>query len=451
MAVIASWLDAAAFEMLLFAAAAFCVVGIDDLAVDLLWLIRAIRRLRSVSDQKPLRRDPAACHFVILIPAWKEANVIGQMVLGAARAYRHAHATIIVCCYPNDHATAEQVRSLGLPNVIVAMNKAEGPTTKGDGLNAGWLALLKHEKDRGVWCDCVVLHDAEDVVHEGEAHAFATHLKDHAFVQLPVVPLPMRSSPLVAGHYCDEFAEAHLKSLVVREMVGASIPSAGVGCAIRRDLMAQIAAHRGGLPFSPDSLTEDYELGLLARDLGAASAFVRMRDPQTGDLVCTRSRFPDRFRDAVRQKSRWIAGIALAGWDRVGWSAHPVEIWMRWRDRRSVVEAAALVCAYAAFAILGPLTLVDYLRLSSDAGAYARLAVAFAAICMVWRLCVRGACTTMVYGWREGLLALPRVAVSNAVAIAATLRAIRIYLAMARSGTVIWDKTEHSFPEGQTR
>jgi bacteriophage N4 adsorption protein B len=448
MDVVLSWLDAAAFEMLLFAAAAFCIVGIDDLLVDMLWLVQLVRRWLSPTTTSPKRERSRQLNFAIVVPAWDEANVIASMVRGAAQAYRDEQVTLFICCYSNDQATISQVKSLNLPKVIVVVNAAPGPTTKGDGLNAGWLALLQHERESGTQFDCIVIHDAEDVVHDGEAHAFAAHLADHAFVQLPVVPLPVRTSRIVAGHYCDEFAEAHLKSLVVREMIGASIPSAGVGCAIRRDLMAQIAAHRGGLPFSADSLTEDYELGLLAHELGTASAFVRMHDSKTGDLICTRSRFPHQFRGAVRQKSRWIAGIALAGWDRMGWSIRPAEIWMRWRDRRSVVEAAALVCAYAALAILGPLTLVDYLRLIPDVGRVAQIAVLFAGFCMIWRLLMRCICTTLVYGWREGLLALPRVIVSNAVAIVATVRAVRVYLTMNRSGKVIWEKTDHSFPEG---
>ena len=41
-------------------------------------------------------------------------------------------------------------------------------------------------------------------------------------------------------------AEAHGKELVVREAIGAGLPSAGVGCAIARDALAALAEQDGG-------------------------------------------------------------------------------------------------------------------------------------------------------------------------------------------------------------
>ena len=69
-------------------------------------------------------------------------------------------------------------------------------------------------------------------------------------IQLPVLPLPDPHSRWISGHYCDEFAEAHVKELVVREAVGAAIPLAGVGCAIERKPLAQLAAMQDGKPFA---------------------------------------------------------------------------------------------------------------------------------------------------------------------------------------------------------
>ena len=79
-----------------------------------------------------------------------------------------------------------------------------------------------------------MLHDAEDVVHRFELRIFDGLIDRAAVIQLPVLPLIDRQSRWIGGHYCDEFAEAHVKELVVREAVGAAIPLAGVGCAIER-------------------------------------------------------------------------------------------------------------------------------------------------------------------------------------------------------------------------
>ena len=87
----------------------------------------------------------------------------------------------------------------------------------------------------------VVLHDAEDVVHRSNC---VVRPGDRACgsVQLPSSSRWSPGSRWISGHYCDEFAEAHGKELVVREAVGAAVPLAGVGCAIERIAAVRCAA-----------------------------------------------------------------------------------------------------------------------------------------------------------------------------------------------------------------
>ena len=54
-----------------------------------------------------------------------------------------------------------------------------------------------------------------------------------------------------------------------------------------------------------------------------------------GQPVATREHFPASFDAAVRQKARWLTGIALAGWDRIGWRGGLVNRWMLLRDRKA--------------------------------------------------------------------------------------------------------------------
>src|SRR3546814_17409824 len=84
----------------------------------------------------------------------------------------------------------------------------------------------------------------------------------------------------IGGHYLDEFAESHGKDLVVREALGASVPSAGVGCAINRNMMDRIIAINGGRPVDEASITDKYELGLKIGRLGGRGSHVRL--PGTG-------------------------------------------------------------------------------------------------------------------------------------------------------------------------
>jgi adsorption protein B len=122
----------------------------------------------------------------------------------------------------------------------------------------------------------VVLHDAEDLVHPQELKLFSRLIGRAGVIQLPVVPLVDPASPWIGGHYCDEFAESHGKELVVREAVGASIPLAGVGCAIERGALGRLADQEGGRPFAGGSMTEDYEMGLRLGALGERTVFVRL-------------------------------------------------------------------------------------------------------------------------------------------------------------------------------
>src|SRR5215213_7243648 len=169
---------------------------------------------------------------------------------------------IFVGHYRNDPATAAAIASVADPRIEAVEVEADGPTTKADCLNHLYDALVAYETDNGRSAKAVVLHDAEDVVHPYELRLFDGLIDRAAVIQLPVLPLPDPNSRWVGGHYCDEFAEAHIKELVVREAVGAAIPLAGVGCAIVRKSLARLAAMQDGRPFAVASMTEDYEVGL---------------------------------------------------------------------------------------------------------------------------------------------------------------------------------------------
>ncbi len=43
-----------------------------------------------------------------------------------------------------------------------------------------------------------------------------------------------------------------------------------------------------------------------------------------------------------------MLGIALAGWDRLGWQGSLADRYMLWRDRKPLFTAPLLLCAYLA-------------------------------------------------------------------------------------------------------
>ena len=444
-------IDGIAREAMLFAAIGFLIGGIDDLLIDLSYGIARLRGLIRRETPRPL--EPVSLPMALFIPAWDEAAVIGQMLRATLARYADADYRIYVGTYPNDPATIAAVADVAATDarVRLVIGPVPGPTTKADCLNALWRALLRDEA-AGEPCAAVVLHDAEDLVHPRELAVFAAWLSDHDAVQLPVQPLVDRRSPLVAGHYLDEFAESHTKNLVVREWLGAAIPFAGVGCAIRRAMLGRIADSRGGQPFDAASLTEDYELGLAVAALGGRTRFVRARDA-TGTLIAVRAFFPASLNAAVRQKARWLTGIALAGWDRVGWQrgGSVGEHWMRMRDRRATLAIPVLAIAYLALIAWGAAVVGHQLTGAPLPGLEAPMAqlLGFNAVLLAWRVAMRVAFTGAAHGPVQAALAVPRALVANYIALFAARRAIAIYWPTLRGDAARWDKTAHHFPESR--
>ena len=437
-------------EAALFAATGFLVLGLSDLAVDLLWLGHRARRLGSplpaVADLPPPVRPG---RLAVFVPAWDEAAVIGDMLRGAAAAWPDGDWRLYVGAYGNDPATSAAAARVASaePRIRIETSAEPGPTTKADCLNRLWRALLADEAEEGRRSKAIVLHDAEDVVHPDELRLFDGLVERFELVQLPVLPLIDPNSRWVGAHYADEFSESHGKEMVVRGALGAGLPSAGVGCAFSREALGRLADDRGGLPFDSDSLTEDYELGLRLAEAGGRLAFVRLL-ADDGGLVATREYFPGTLGAAVRQKARWMTGIALSGWDRLGWSGGIAERWMRLRDRQSLLAAILLAAGYASLALWLALKGWEAAGGKGPEPLPATLSILIAVNSglLGWRLAVRSAFTTAAYGWREGLRAVPRAAVGNFVTMLAAAAALSRYRALRRGGRPRWDKTAHIFP-----
>jgi adsorption protein B len=439
-------------EISLFAAAGGLLFALDDLAVDLIYFVRAgwrsltvySRYPRAFADALPPPRHPG--RIAVFIPAWDEGAVIDAMLRATLTRFDHQDYRLYVGCYRNDPATAAAIARVSDPRVRPVTVAADGPTTKADCLNFLYRALAKDEAAGEPRAKAIVLHDAEDLVHPLELRIFDALVERAALVQLPVIPLPDPASRWISGHYADEFAESHIKELVVREAVGAAIPLAGVGCAIERGALDRMACRHDGLPFAATSLTEDYELGLRLGALGLPTMFVRIpASPGSRAVVASRGHFPASLDAAVRQKARWIGGIALAGWERLGWSGGLGERWMRMRDRRGPFAALLLVAGYAAALLWLQIAFASAL----GAPIAVRVSPLLATLLTVnlwllgWRLLMRFSFTTAAYGLAEGLRSIPRLVVGNVIAILAARRALALHEA---GGPKRWDKTHHIFP-----
>ena len=447
------WMIVAEHELLLFAAFFFIVSAVDEAAVDFAWLwLRLNGHSGTGVLPSGLTDAPLLGHAAILVPAWHEDAVIGAMIAHTLGAWRQRDFTLYIGCYRNDPKTlaAAVAGASGDTRVRIVVNGIDGPTTKADCLNRLYAALRADEIRNGRPFRNIILHDAEDMVHPAALAVMDRALAEVEFVQLPVRPEPQPRSLWIAGHYSDEFTESHAKTLVVRDALGAAIPAAGVGCGFARRALADLARLRmaagGAGPFAAECLTEDYELGLLIARNGGRSRFLRLRDAD-GRLVATRSYFPASLDAAVRQKARWIHGIAFQGWERLGWNGRPVEIWMTLRDRRGPLTAVVLAAAYLLLLVEG---LLGVARLAGwheapEPSALLRFMIALSFVSLLWRMVFRFAFTAREYGVTEGVLSLFRIPIANIIAIMAGRRALVSYMGTLRGGAVRWDKTVHGF------
>ena len=118
---------------------------------------------------------------------------------------------------------------------------------------------------------------------------------------------------------------------------------------------------------------------------------------------------------------------------------------MRMRDRRGPLAALLLLAAYGAAFLWSQLWLAEAL----GAPIRARLDPSLVKLLLVngwllaWRVLMRSCFSAYAYGWRQGLLSIPRLVVGNVIAMLAAARAVSLHLG---GGAKRWDKTRHIFP-----
>lgn len=449
------WLAVFQHELLLFAGVFFLIGALDDLAVDLVWLWLKLtgRATTPVVKRTDLQKRELHGPAAIFVPAWQEADVIAETIDHLLGAWPQRSLRLYVGLYRNDPETLEAaINSMGRstggdPRLRLVIYDRDGPSTKADCLNRLFEAMRDDECRAGDRFSYVVFHDAEDMVDPGGLGLLDLAIDNGAdFAQLPVEPLPQAARHWLGSHYCEEFAEAHGKAMVVRSALGAGLPAAGVGCAVAREALESLANRReDGVPFEAQSLTEDYELGLAIAETGGQCQFVRARG-EDDLLIATRAYFPSQLGHIVRQKTRWVHGIALQGWDRTGWSGGWIEGWMRARDRRGPLTALVLLLGYTLLALTLAISVasafveVEPTPLSPFLVALLLANLGFFAWRTVWRF----AFTARNYGIAEGLFAMFRIPLTNVIAIMAGRRAVAAYVRTIAGRTAQWDKTPHN-------
>ncbi len=94
-------------ELLLFAGVFFLIGALDDLAVDAVWLwLRATGRITTARRSRAaLKSRPLSGPVAVVIPAWREAAIVGQTVRHLLDTWPHHQLRLYAGCYRNDPAT----------------------------------------------------------------------------------------------------------------------------------------------------------------------------------------------------------------------------------------------------------------------------------------------------------------------------------------------------------
>lgn len=451
------------------------VSSCDDAFIDAYFWIRQLFRRLTIQRKHPrlrleaLREGPEA-PFAIMVPAWKEFDVIAKMIENTNATMEYRNYQIFVGTYLNDGETQAEVDRMArrYSNVRRVDVPHFGPTCKADCLNSIVDAVFRHEKVAGQAFAGLVIHDSEDVIHPLELKVFNYLIGRKDLIQLPVLSLEREWHQWVAGTYQDDFAEWHSKDLVVRESLTGLVPCAGTGMCYSRRALAALMEETGEAPFNTSTLTEDYDFSFRLKRFGLKQAFVKIplqyskrvkdwrgeRTVERHDLLGVREFFPSTFRTAYRQRARWILGIGLQGWETMGWQGDLKAKYFMFRDRKGLFTSLVTILAYLLFTALGSVLVFQHLG-----GGGARLPDGFGpggwlmrlmqvnAVFMLNRVVQRFIFVRRLYGTVHGLLAIPRILVSNLVNFAAAVRAWRQYAGHRLSGRALaWDKTAHAYP-----
>lgn len=467
-------------------------MGIDDFVWDVFSLFRRRSYSKQLLDLHKLDSQPPKL-LALAIAAWHEDNVLGDVVDNIIESthYPKSMYHIFLGVYPNDEATVAVAKQLEEKhiNVHVVINELPGPTSKAQNINYVIKQMKKFEEEHKWRFASLSIHDSEDVVHPYEFKVTNYLLEEHDAMQFPVFPIMQMPKfnnyfkTLTTGTYADEFAENHFTTMVSRYSSGAFVPSAGTGFALSRKTIDSF----GDDDVLPrDSLTEDYRLSLTLFEKGIQMYYVLERVPRinhknelVSDFIATRSIFPNTFKAAVKQKTRWILGITMQSFKfRDIFKTKGLRLLGRYSLYKDIKAKVGNLLAMVGYPVLIYFLVSLFVPLTPIYPAYSlSWYLCLIVTCMmIERQIFRGVAINKVYGMRSVFFAclLPplipfRLVWGNVINLVSTLRAYRqsIFgnqtpekkekkqqrLAKKEKNTepkkLSWAKTDHQFLEKQ--
>lgn len=426
----------------------YILMGLDDFIWDIGTLIKRKKQKQKTLSFNELDKTPPKL-IAIVIAAWHEDNVLLDVVenIIASQQYPRSMYHIFLGVYPNDYSTVFISQNLEkkYSNVHSIVNYKPGPTSKAQNINYVISKIKDFEKVKNWKFASITIHDSEDLVHPYELKVTNYLIDSYSAIQFPVFPLIKKPTfanffeNITTNTYADEFAENHFITMVNRRNTGAFVPSAGTGFSLSRDTIDVLGYHV--LP--ENSLTEDYRLSLTLYENGLQMHYVLEKLERIdfqgnvkNEYIATRSMFPNTFKTAVKQKTRWTLGITMQ-------SLHFKDIFKKnlsfmgkyslYRDQKAKIGNIVSIIGYPILiyflvSLFVPLTpIFPKYSLSWSLGV-------FVTIMMLERQVIRAIALKNIYGFRSvffGCLFPPllpiRIVWGNIINLIATVKAYSQY------------------------
>jgi len=384
----------------------------------------------------------------VFVANWDEQNVLGRMIEGNLTRIPIPSVTFYLGVYPNDIGTRDVALALAekYPDrVHVIINTLPGPTSKGQMLNEMFLQVFSAPDAP----EMVVLHDSEDVIDPRTFDVYAAYATQYDFIQVPVFSLNATHRSKVGATYMDELAERHTREMVVRDAVGATIPSAGVGTCLTKRLISYFVRKRGNVLMT-GCVTEDYILGVEAKRAGFRPAFALVSaDEKKGlDFIATREFFPKSLTAAIKLKTRWVYGINFEAMHKLGWRGDAWDIYFFAHDRKGMITNFLPPMSFAMLILL-VLNVIDPPLMPGDLEQIFEVSVSLNLLSVVVRYVVRVGAGRQVYGVFDLIGVAVRWPITLYINMIAVYRAWKTYVGESKFATrpVVWSKTAHELPD----
>lgn len=461
-------------------ASLYILMGLDDFIWDIIALYYKRKRKDVVLNMQEISDTPYKL-LAVIIGAWKEDNVIEDVIHNFLEStiYPKSMYHIFLGVYPNDEATILAVKRLTAlyTNVHLIINEKNGPTSKAQNVNHVIRQISKFETERSWKFSAYTIHDAEDVVHPYELKITNSLITRYPALQFPVFPLIKKPNfmnffpNITSSTYADEFAENHLFTMVNRDILGAFVPSAGTGFVLSNTVLNSFP---DGNVLPNDSLTEDYRLSLTLYEKEIPMHYVMEKIKRVGDdysikydYVSTRSIFPNSFKTAVRQKTRWLTGITMQSmkFKDIFMSKLPlIGRYSLYKDQKAKIGNLLVFIGYPVFIYFIASLFID-LPIIYPAYSLSWYLSLIVTMLMIERQIFRAISIYRIYGLRSVFFAvffpplLPfRIIWGNIINFTATVKSYKSFY-FSTSETKVkkaskvnkvnkpmkWDKTEHTF------